>query len=140
MSTRGLIGIKEKNGWKVIYNHFDSYPEYLGRTLKRYYDTREKAEALIRLGNLSSVGKEIGKKHNFDTADNDYPNWTLAYGRDRGESNQEAKTVKDLKAVYCTAIDMGSEYVYLFNNGKWRAYEVNEVLEPISEKRKRVRA
>ena len=30
MSTRGLIGLRKDNEDKMMYNHFDSYPEGLG--------------------------------------------------------------------------------------------------------------
>ena len=36
MSTRGLIGIKQKNGSiRYIYNHSDSYPSYLMKNLEK---------------------------------------------------------------------------------------------------------
>lgn len=33
MGTRGIVAIKQAKGWKGIYNHFDSYPEGLGKDL-----------------------------------------------------------------------------------------------------------
>ena len=132
MSTRGLIGVKEGDEWKTVYNHSDSYPEYLGKMLKKYYNTKEKAEELVGLGDLSFVGEELGQKHDFEKAYKEHPKWTLAYGRDRNETGTNPKTVKSLEDVYNRATHMGAEYVYLFENGKWKAYEVNEKLIPIS--------
>ena len=139
MSTRGLIGIKTKEGWKTIYNHSDSYPEYLGKMLREKYSTEEKAENLVDLGDLSYVAPEIGKKHDFNKAYEEHPEWTLAYGRDRGESNTRPKTYKTLEDVYNHAEHMDAEYVYLFDNGKWNEYEVSDKLVPLHTEKKLVK-
>lgn len=115
--------MKTRNGWKIIYSRWNGYPEYTGKTLEKYYNTPEKVKELIGLGNLSTIGKEIGKKHDFDRADKEHPNWTLAYGRDRGESDNNPKIVKTMKGIYNYASDTGAEYVYLFEKNKWKAYD-----------------
>ena len=138
MSTRGLIGIKTREGWKTIYNHSDSYPEYLGKMLHEHYSTRDKAEELVDLGDLSFVGPEIGEKHNFDKAYEEHPKWTLAYGRDRGESDTHPRTYKTLEEVHNRAERSGAEYVYLFDNGKWKAYEVKDRLVPLHTKHRKL--
>ena len=138
MSTRGLIGIKTKEGWKTIYNHSDSYPEYLGEILHKKYNTRKKAEELVDLGNLSYVAPEIGEKHNFDKAYEEHPDWTLAYGRDRGESGTLPKTYRTLEEVYNHAENVSAEYVYLFDNGKWSAYKVKNKLVPLHTEKKKL--
>lgn len=33
MSTRGVIGVKTPTGWRGLYNHSDSYPEWLGKRI-----------------------------------------------------------------------------------------------------------
>ena len=67
---------------------------------------------MIGLGDLSCLGEEIGEKQDF----NQYPRinktWCLAYGRDRGESNTEAKTIDYFEY---TKGDL-EEYIYLFTN------------------------
>lgn len=130
-----MIGIRTNEGWKTIYNHSDSYPDYLGKMLKAHYNTSKKAEELIGLGDLSYVRKDIGEKHNFDKAYEEHPDWTLAYGRDRGEMNIRPKTFKTLEELYNHATNTNAEYVYIFDAGKWKTYKVDNTLVPVSTKR-----
>ena len=138
MSTRGLIGIKEGDKYRVIYNHSDSYPEYLGKMLKKHYNTEEKAKELVGLGDVSYVAKEIGFKHNFDKAYKEHPDWTLAYGRDRNETWTKPKEYKDLNEIYNHADHDGAEYVYLFRDGKWHSYKVDGKLTPLDKDEKKL--
>ena len=70
MSTRCLIGKKRKR-YHVIYSHWDGYPEKpgVGWTLKKYYTNPSKINKLIDLGGISSLGAEIGRKHDFNDYD-----------------------------------------------------------------------
>ena len=36
MGTRGLYGFRKNGVDKVTYNHYDSYPEYLGRNILEF--------------------------------------------------------------------------------------------------------
>lgn len=61
MSTRSTIGIRHEDGSVTkIYCHWDGYIEWNGAILQKYYNTAEKVEKLLALGNLSSLGPEIG--------------------------------------------------------------------------------
>lgn len=90
MSTQSMI-VKEDNGlFRCIYCNFDGYPDGVGKTLYEHYQDDAKINELIGLGNISVLGKEIGEKHPFDkhsSSFENYENWCLAYGRDRGEEN-----------------------------------------------------
>lgn len=58
MSTRALIAKELKNGkYKTIYCHSDGYPKGVGKTLLTEYNTEEKLDALLDLGDLSILGK-----------------------------------------------------------------------------------
>ena len=60
MSTRAAIGIAQADGTiKAIYLHNDGYPGFAGAILAGWYNTAEKAEALIALGALSSIGEKL---------------------------------------------------------------------------------
>lgn len=54
MSTRGSVAIKQDFGqWQGVYNHFDSYPEGLGKELWAYFkknniDLKKFAEELLQ--------------------------------------------------------------------------------------------
>lgn len=61
MSTRSTIGIRHEDGSVTkIYCHWDGYIEWNGAILQKYYNTADKVEKLLALGNLSSLGPEIG--------------------------------------------------------------------------------
>ena len=58
------IGIKSNVDGviSVIYCHSDGYLEHVGRTLIDHYTDPIKIKCLMELGDLSSLGKNIGKK------------------------------------------------------------------------------
>lgn len=116
MSTSSTIGILNVDGTvQTIYCHFDGYPTGVGKTLEDHYKTEEKVRALIALGDISSLGEEIGEKHDFDKR---VPKWVNAYGRDRGESDVDAIKHRNLQA----AKQNSCSYFYLFDtsNTSWR--------------------
>lgn len=114
MGTRSRIGIKNGDGTVTsIYCHWDGYPSHNGKILFENYDTPEKIYALMELGDLSSLGEELGEKHGFD----DHPDGVCtAYGRDRGETETEARIADDEAQFW----RQGEEYNYLFSDGTWR--------------------
>ncbi|MDU7686060.1 MAG: hypothetical protein E7K14_01905 [Bacillota bacterium] len=58
MGTRGLYGIRKDGVDKVTYNHFDSYPEYLGMNMIKFCMNHNK-DALTGLFNkIELVGDE----------------------------------------------------------------------------------
>ena len=113
MATRSTIAIQNADGTVTgIYCHWDGYLSHNGDILLHHYTDEAKVRQLIELGNISSLGKEIGEKHNFDEC---LEGETNAYGRDRGDPNQEAATY----ASWSDLIDnAGEEYDYLFQPGQ----------------------
>ena len=128
MATRSSIAMKTENGIRGIYCHWDGYPDHNGKILSESYTDADKVKALIDLGDISSLRKEIGHQHSFDAKYSDQPelegmfeDWTLAYHRDRGEAwantaPQTYATVKEWKEAFDGS---GCEYYYLFDNNKW---------------------
>jgi hypothetical protein len=56
MATRALIGYLDSN--KVLtttYNHYDGYPDYLGKKLKEFYNTSDSAFKVANTGYISSI-------------------------------------------------------------------------------------
>jgi hypothetical protein len=106
MSTRASIFEKQENGgYRGIYLHFDGYPKHAGEILKKYYDTPEKVSALIDLGDLSSIGKEITVRD------------TVAFHRDRNEKLSITTTLQPRNKL-SDVID-GVDYTYVFENNNW---------------------
>jgi hypothetical protein len=115
MSTRSAIGTEDENGQiKAVYCHFDGYLSGVGLTLLKSYNDIEKIQELISLGGISSLGDEIGEKHDFDKCPKNVTNF---YGRDRDEEGMEAKTF-DSRADMINWFD-DSEFYYVFTEGRW---------------------
>mgnify|MGYP000017277236 FL=1 len=118
MATRSTIAIKTEDGIKAIYCHWDGYVDHNGRILKDNYVDAEQVNALIDLGDLSSLSTEIGEKHDFDDRSTHKDEWCTYYGRDRGEDAPAtiyptiAEWVEGYAESWC-------EYFYLFDGQDW---------------------
>ena len=118
--TRWGVGIEAPSG-KVIstYGHYDGYPSWVGKHLKRYYNNSAKVKELMKLGKqgISTLGKKIkgSKDHSFDKPDKDV---TVFYGRDRGEKGNATSKWKDRDAI---EFHSGEEFFYIWNikEKKW---------------------
>jgi hypothetical protein len=125
MGTRSSIAIKTEDGIKAIYCHWDGYVDHNGRLLKEFYNTTDKVNELIALGDLSTLGSMIGQKHDFDSKYGPEPelgltdNWCLAYGRDRGETGTEAQTFDNISSWVEAEAERWCEYFYLFDGQDW---------------------
>ena len=122
MATRSLIGRTKSDGTiESIYCHWDGYPENNGKLLREYWSKDTLIDQLMSLGNLRALSFEIGKKQNFDQPTD--RNWCLAYGRDRGERNNESKLHKDLDSFVDELKGCGAEYLYLWQNDTWLCWK-----------------
>ena len=116
MATRGRVGLELADGSILsIYNHFDSYPEFLGVKLVENFNTREKVEALVDLGDISALWTNLG--WNNETLPETGP---LPYSS-RGEDSPPR-----LDANFGKYLADGEEYAYLFANGKWVCYNTKD--------------
>lgn len=123
MSTRSRIGIQDADGSiRSIYCHFDGYLNGVGQTLFDSYTDPAKVEALIALGDLSSLDDEVapapGVPHSYGSAAKGV---TVAYHRDRGEALRPASVDPDEATYYADANKSWAEYLYLFRDGQWLA-------------------
>lgn len=129
MSTRSAIGIRNADGTvKAIYCHNDGYIEHNGKILLENYNTSEKIESLLALGDLSYLGSKMNpdptKPHSFNAPQ---AGVVIAYHRDRGE---ELETACVWESVYDFTMknpeQYDTEYLYYFNpdDGEWYVYDV----------------
>lgn len=118
MGTRSTIAIQNEDGTVTgIYCHWDGYLSHNGRILQENYTTEAAVRELIALGDLSSLGETVGSKVDFNDYDS-HNGQCVAYGRDRGEKNVDARTCSSWDQLIS---DFGQEYDYLFQLGKgWR--------------------
>jgi len=129
MATRSTIALEYADGTVgQVYCHWDGYLEHNGKILQQHYQDPFKLRELLDLGDISSLGIEIGEKHAFSQFElraeevQAYKelteNWTTFYGRDRGEtgvSQKMFKSFEDYKANF-----QHEEYAYILRkDGKW---------------------
>lgn len=144
MSTRCRIGIEQPDGKiKSIYCHHDGYYEGVGTVLQKYYDTPEKINELMKLGDISGLGKRYDQEMSeLDWRRSDEKltpeqkkkleqirgfSYTVAY-KDHGE-NVPARVDKDLQTWKGSLGDCWEDYAYLFmkdgnGNYHWTATEI----------------
>ena len=127
MATISAIAVMHGDVAKAVYCHWDGYVEHVGAILNTHYDS-VKANKLISMGNISSLGPEIGDKHSFSRLDTTlssdeyeklYGHMTTFYGRDRGEDDVDWKTFHnwlDLTAYYESC---WCEYIYVLKDNTW---------------------
>ena len=146
MGTRSVIGVMHGDVCKSVYCHWDGYLSHNGRILQEHYDST-KANQLVALGDISSLGKEIGEKHAFSQFElraeevQAYKelteNWTTFYGRDREEEGTEWKVTHTFEQFLDRVNNCGAEYYYIMRDGVWYAGAVygalEEVLIPLTE-------
>jgi hypothetical protein len=114
MATRSRIAIENQDGSITsIYCHWDGHIETNGVILNNNYNTKDKVEALIELGNLSSLDKTLET--------------TVAYARDRGEDSHQA-IYSNVEELFEDGFSSGVEYVYCFTkDGIWLVNELGSV-------------
>lgn len=129
MSTRSLIGILNKDkSVTYIYCHWDGYPSNNGKILIEHYTSFDKIQELLKLGDLSVLGEEIGVEHPFETYNlpdekqKKYEGMCFAYGRDRGEKGVSKKRARNIEEYKKQFTDSWAEYVYLFDDGTWYVF------------------
>lgn len=118
MSTNSNIGILNQDGsLEVIYCHWDGYPDHNGKILLEHYQDENKIRQLMALGDLSSLGEEIGEECDFDNpTDLDQ---CISYFRDRGESNTMSQKYLKLEDFFPAKMQ---EYFYVWQDHKWLLY------------------
>jgi hypothetical protein len=64
MGTRALIGYLDTDGdlkLTTTYNHYDGYPQNLGKGLENFYDNDAKAKEIANVGYISFLDGETGE-------------------------------------------------------------------------------
>lgn len=129
MSTRSYICKENEDGtYTGIYCHSDGYLTHNGAMLIDHFNSRERVEKLISLGDMSILAPKIepdpSAPHGFDF-DVRQDDVCVFYGRDRGETGTESKKVKleDLDGP-----DSWIEFIYIFGKDNvWRYFEGGEL-------------
>ena len=112
MATRSLIGINLNNGiTKVIYCHWDGYPENNGKILMENYISPAKVVELMELGDLSSLDLTPAK--------------CTAYHRDRNEPWGMVEPRDIVTGDWMEILDdYDAEYIYIYNDEfEWNCFK-----------------
>ena len=122
MATISYICKKEEDGTiKIIYCHFDGDLFHNGALLYTYYNTPEKVDALITLGDLSSLGEKISPTSATHNIDHPESGVCVAYGRDAQCENTSAEIFESKKVLIETLNhNPFIEYIYLWEDNRWK--------------------
>ena len=115
MATRSRIGLRlADDSILSVYHHWDGYPQWLGVTLNKKFNTFDKVAELIDGGDMSSCDSndDWDRKQLGDTRP--------LYYNERGE-----KTEPRLDTNEWEYFNNNEEYAYIFENDSWTCYEVN---------------
>lgn len=129
MATRSAIAVMHGDKAKAVYCHWDGYLDHNGYILQTQYDS-VKANKLVAMGDLSSLGQDIGEAHDFgrtmtDDMYVDIGNKVACskdctfYGRDRGEEGAEFRTFQTYDEFRDYYLGSGCEYFYIMKDGVW---------------------
>ncbi len=128
MGTRSRIGVMHGDICKSVYCHWDGYLEHNGTILLEHYDSA-RANHLVAMGDISSLGPKIGEQHPFSpftSAEDkvayeaaDKEGWTTFYGRDRGEKNVDFASDLTFADFLARAEGCGAEFYYIMKDGVW---------------------
>ena len=118
MATRSRIGLRlTEDSILSVYHHWDGYPQWLGVTLQKKFNTKEKVAELIDGGDISCCDSDTD--WNLEKVDNH-----VQYYNDRGEKT-EPRLDLNQEAFFAN----GEEYAYIFEpNGKWSCYDLHPTI------------
>ena len=115
MATRSRIGLQLADGNILsVYHHWDGYPEWLGVTLNKKFNTRDKVAELIDGGDISCCDSD--SDWNLNEVENH-----VQYYNDRGENTEPR-----LDANFDDYVRDGEEYAYVFTlDHVWECYAID---------------
>ena len=120
MGTRSRIGLKIDGGIVSAYHHWDGYPEWLGVTLEKKFNTRETVEELIDGGDMSCCDSD--SDWDLNKCESHVQYYSL-----RGE-DCPPKMSESLTEYLDLAEKTDGEYAYVFD-GTWTCYEIGQYSE-----------
>ena len=108
MGTRSRIGIQlQDDSILSVYHHWDGYPSWLGRILKTHYNTKAKVSELIDGGDMSVAWGDDNQPEYYSARGENCPPSLMKLNEYLNKNNNE-------------------EYAYIFRNGEWVCYDMNE--------------
>ena len=116
MATRSRIALQlTDDSFLSVYHHYDGYPQWLGVTLNKKFNTREKVAELIDGGDISCCDSDT------DWDNNKVDEKHVLYYNDRGDNTEPELhlNIDDFFAI-------GEEYAYVYTlDHEWECYAIN---------------
>jgi hypothetical protein len=121
MSTHSAIGIQAEAGVSritSIYCHYDGYLDHVGQTLLNHYTRSDEVYDLLRNGDLSSLGEDVGKPRGDVRAPSS--KYCIYFSRDRGESWEDCEPLHtESVQEYLEAYDVSYYYLFVTSENRW---------------------
>ena len=120
MATRSRIALQlNEDAFLSVYHHWDGYPQWLGVTLKKKFNTRDKVAEAIDGGDISCIASE----NTWDL--NEKVDEHILYYNDRGEKTEPRL---DLNFDdFCSNATACEEYLYVFTlDHEWECYAIDQ--------------
>ena len=107
MATRAVIITIDNRMMTSTYNHYDGYPEYLGKALETHYNSEELAKKVSGEGYISYIDDETGEINVSNPKDKDIKPRTDDFG---------GMDVEDMAYELAKEINgSGADYAYIWN-------------------------
>lgn len=107
MATRAAIITIDDRMMYLTYNHYDGYPEYLGKALETHYNTEELASKISREGYISYLDDETGEVNVTNPQDKDVKPTTYDLG---------GQDIDGMAYILAKEINAsGADYAYIWN-------------------------
>ena len=121
MGTRSRIGIQlSDDSILSVYHHWDGYPSWLGRILTTHYNSHEQAAELIDGGDMSCAWTDDCFRKS-DGRMEKKAQYGPQYYSERGE-NCPPRLDNNSEEFFSD----GEEYSYIFRDGAWMCYDMNQ--------------
>ena len=124
MATRALIGYLKNGILTTTYNHYDGYPEHLGKALNTFYKSDSEAEQIANKGDISFIDDKTGEieANNKGRADK--------INLNQLDPEQAAEEVAGLIDSY------GADYAYFYGTMGWEHIQNNSIrsmIDPLQD-------
>jgi len=117
MATRALIGYLENGVLTSTYNHYDGYPENLGKALNNFFNSPTLAKDIANYGYVSYIDPQTGE---IEAANTQAPK---KLDLNKLDSEQTAEEVASLVDSF------GADYAYFYtpNSDNWDVVKNNSI-------------
>ena len=127
MATRSVIAKLDSKSKQIaaVYCHNDGYLEHNGCILDSHYQDESKVNELLKQGDISSLGENIGEKVDFGDTELIHKNKQCTfYYRDRGENRKNPATLEDdIALIEFANEDCDAQFIYMYAFGAWYDYD-----------------